>query len=352
MVLEENFHADPRVGLILAQDMAGLQAARARRWNLNKRLPDSPWTTELPVTIALENNKHQSLAWLLAQGVQLNDAHSPAIVTACQHSDDFSVIDLLLAHGADLHARDAVGKTALQAALYGERLHFVPLLIARGFDAQTDGSALRQAVSDRQYPAVDALLAAGVDVNFCQPDDVYPSNPSPVLVAAQNEDIALVKKLLAHGANVCQQDLYGERPYTAAVATGNHALADYLKALEPADWHNPAAVLERLTPYNIPPELLSIAQSDQRRMALPGNRRVRHIEFHALPNLRLLQHKGKTLVSLLAHVPNYWALGFLVWNPATQSLGSLDIEHGRYKKLGSVKTFLKDPGAFINKIFA
>ena len=31
---------------------------------------------------------------------------------------------------------------------------------------------------------------------------------------------------------------YGDRPYTVAVQNKNQELADYLKALEPEEWHN------------------------------------------------------------------------------------------------------------------
>ena len=33
-------------------------------------------------------------------------------------------------------------------------------------------------------------------------------------------------------------DKYGDRPYSVAVQNKNQELADYLKALEPEEWHN------------------------------------------------------------------------------------------------------------------
>ena len=42
-----------------------------------------------------------------------------------------------------------------------------------------------------------------------------------------------------------------DRPYTVAVQNKNQELADYLKALEPEEWHNEQEKLRQLMPYKL-----------------------------------------------------------------------------------------------------
>ena len=43
-----------------------------------------------------------------------------------------------------------------------------------------------------------------------------------------------------------------DRPYTVAVQNKNQEMADYLKALEPEEWHNKQEKIRQLTPYKLP----------------------------------------------------------------------------------------------------
>jgi uncharacterized protein len=99
-------------------------------------------------------------------------------------------------------------------------------------------AALRQAVSDHDYKTLDYLLDQGADINYNQPDMVYPYRATPLTVATRTGNIAMVKHLIERGADVTIAEKDGERPYTIAVSNKDAALADYLKSLEPAEFHS------------------------------------------------------------------------------------------------------------------
>ena len=78
----------------------------------------------------------------------------------------------------------------------------------------------------------------GADINYHKPDMVFPNAPTAVTEAARHKNLPMVRWLIEQGADITIADKYGDRPYTVAVQNKNQELADYLKALEPEEWHN------------------------------------------------------------------------------------------------------------------
>ena len=82
------------------------------------------------------------------------------------------------------------------------------------------------------------LLEKGADINYHKPDMVFPYVSTPVTEAARSNNFSMVRWLVEQGADITLVDKYGDRPYSVAVQNKNQELADYLKALEPEEWHN------------------------------------------------------------------------------------------------------------------
>ena len=305
---------------------------------------------EPPLILALYENKTKVIEWLVSKGADLNVTGRPAIVAAAANCKP-RIIELLLQHGADVNAVDRVGKTAVGAALYHNRYDLLPILINNGYRIHEDGHSLRQAVSARQYKAIDLFLAAGLDVNLHTPDMVYPYNPTAVAIAARNNDLKMVQLLVQHGADVTIKDKYGERPFNAAVENKNADMIAFLKGLEPEAWHNEEQRLADLKSYKIPPELLTILRSDNRRIDIKDNEYISYVVFNSLLDVKEVNWQKRKFIDLLGEVDNYGAEGLLVWYPKKKCLAYADYEHEEFRELCSVKEFLAAPGQQLNKIF-
>ncbi|MCF3108927.1 ankyrin repeat domain-containing protein [Niabella sp. CC-SYL272] len=335
---------------IMTEDIVALEQKVAKGWDLNQKIPITDRIIETPLTLALCEKKKKVLDWLLLKNVALNDNDQPAILLACSNTDA-KTVKRLIEGGADVNARHKTGKSAMNAALYGNNYDLIPLLIEAGYDLKNDGSSLRQAVFNRQYKAIALLLEHGADVNFCKPDMVFPYNSTPVHIAAGNNDLEMVKRLVAHGADVTIKDHYGERPYNCAVANRNEEMRAFLKALEPEQWHNEEQRLADLKSYKIPEALLQVLRSTDRKLELPGNKNVGYIVFNSLLNVKEVHWMKHKFLDLLSTVDHYGSDGFLVWYPKKKCLAFADYEHQEFKELCSVKAFFADPSAQIDKIF-
>ena len=334
--------------LIMSEDIDALESRWMTGLDINAEFNITKYIDEPPIILALCENKLKVIDWLLTKKVELNKKENPAILMACSNSDARTV-QLLIDNGANVNAKHKIGKSAMNDALYGNNYENISLLIANGYEIHKDGVSLRQAVDEKQYPAIKIFLQNGIDVNFHQPDMVYPYNPTAVLVATQNNDIDTVKLLVKHGADITIKDSYGERPFNAAVKNKNDALIEFIKSLEPEQWHNEEQKIADLKSYQIPKELLQILQSENRLINLV-NEHISYIEFASLLNVKEVVWRKHKFLDLLSEVDNYGAEGFLVWYPKKRCFASADYEHEEFKELCSVEVFLENPSKQIEKI--
>lgn len=146
-----------------------------------------------------------------------------------------AMLDLLLARGADLHARNVMGQDILSYAAGQARgdprscVENVTLLVRRGaaVDARDhDGRTVLHWAS--QAACAKALLAAGADVNARSHD-----GSTALLAAAGRGDLAMVEVLLAAGADpsLARSEPAGPlAPLAAAEKYGHPDVAALLRA--------------------------------------------------------------------------------------------------------------------------
>ena len=335
--------------LIMSENIEELENLFSKGLDVNAIFNITEYIDEPPIILALCENKKKVIQWLLSKNINLNDKDNPAILMACSNCDT-NIVKLLIEKGANVNAKHRIGKTAMNDALYGNKYETISLLIANGFEIYKDGVSLRQAVSNRQYPAIKIFLDNGVDVNYHKPDMVFPYNPTAVALATQNNDIETVKLLVKHGADVTIKDNYGERPFNSAVKNQNIELINFIKSLEPEQWHNEEQKIEDLKSYKIPKELLKILRSENRRITIDSVN-VNFIEFASLLNVKEVVWNKHKFLDLLSDVDNYSADGFLVWYPKKKCLAFADFEHEEFKELCNIKEFLENPSKQIDKIF-
>ncbi len=164
--------------------------------------------------------------------------------------DDFLVrtIGLLVAHGADVDAKDEDGLTPLHCAAYHGYRRAVALLLERGADVNArivlvsaaDGVLWERDLESRMEPGVtplheavagwdpnvaDLLLAHGAKVNAV--DD---SGNTPLHYAVARTGVQVVRLLIAAGADVNARNNDGAAPLVIALRNGRVTMAKTLIA--------------------------------------------------------------------------------------------------------------------------
>lgn len=328
-------------------DLLALTAALAAGWDVEEELVLSRNTTISPLDLALFTSKNEVVKLLVEHGVNLNVPHNPAFLQAVRYGKP-DIIRYLVAQGAKLDKLNRVGSGAYSQAYYGNKSH-IPLIQELGLDIkQHGGSVLRQAVSDHDRKTLTYLLDQGVDINYNQPDQVYPYRATPLTVAARMGNLAMVQFLVERGADVLLAETDGDRPYTIALANKHTALVEYLKSLEPASAHQVENRKYELRKYKLPAELLDFLTSDNLRLELkPNDYGMSYIDFFPLTAVTEMKVGKLKLLRLSAEVDNYSILQ-VVWNPKNKGrMGCYDLEHQVYADLCTYPEFLAQPEAYL-----
>ena len=172
-----------------------------------------------PLALAAERGDARIVGALLDAGADPNAAlpEGETVLMAAARAGNIDAIRLLLAHGADVAARESWrGQTALMWAAghnHPRAVHTLIELGARVDERSNAGwSALLFAARAGQAEAVDALLAAGADVNDAiRPLSAEaeaaagrtggPAGTSALVIAVTNGHFSLARHLVERGAD-------------------------------------------------------------------------------------------------------------------------------------------------------
>ncbi|OZB93643.1 ankyrin repeat domain-containing protein [Paenibacillus sp. XY044] len=338
----------PEIAMHIYQgNIPALQDALAAGWEMEEDIALSQYTALSPLDLALIVERMEVVKLLIEHGVNLNAKQNPAFLRAVRYGRE-EMVRYIAAQGAKLDMLNRVGSGAYSQAYYGDKNN-IPLIQELGLDIKLHGGAvLRQAVSDHDYKTLDYLLDQGVDINYNQPDQVYPYEATPLTVAARMGNSGMVKYLVERGADVTLAEKDGDRPYTIAVSQKNAVLADYLKSLEPPGFHDLANKKHELRAYKLPEELVILLTGGNLRLELaPNEYAIRHIDFFALTDTIPMKIGRLKLLRLSADIDNYSDLQ-LVWNPKKKGwIGCYDVEHENYSDLCGLGEFLEQPETYL-----
>ncbi|MNB91445.1 Ankyrin repeats (3 copies) [compost metagenome] len=324
-----------------------LEAAIRAGWDIEEGIVLSQYTTLTPLDLALISERMDVIKLLVQHGVNLNVKNNPAFLLAVRYCKE-DIVRYIAAQGAKLDKLNQVKSGAYSQAYYGNKNN-IPLIHELGLDIKQHGGAvLRKAVSDHDLKTVAYLLDHGVDINYNKSDMVYPYQATPLTVATRIGNQAMVQFLIERGADVTLAEKDGDRPYTIAVSNKNTALADYLKSLEPAEFHDIENKKFELRKYKLSDELVSFLTGKNLRLELTQNEyEIRYIDFFTLTDTIEIKIGRQKLLRLSADIDNYSDL-LLMWNPKKKGLiGCYDVEHQTYADLCSFAEFLTQPEIYL-----
>jgi len=200
---------------------------------------------QTPLMWAAAKGQLASLQLLLNQGAEINrttaKGFTPLFFALTSKTPDTALALLEAGANADYVAPD--GTTLVQMAIYQQQFVVAEQLVQRGVDFnaidRNGNQLLHAAVRHRQLPLVNALLAKGAnpnaltgtsavvwryEVNFTsRPYVTYPQ--TPLLLAAELGDTAIMRALVAAGADVNFRAQDGTSLVLAAVRSNASALS-------------------------------------------------------------------------------------------------------------------------------
>ena len=144
---------------------------------------------------------------------------------------DRDIVRSLLKQKIDVNAPQGDGSTALHWAAYRDDLEMVKLLLAAGADPKVttrEGAItpLLMACQNGNAAMIETLLKAGADANA-----VKTNGTTPLMMAAASGNADAVKTLLAHGANVnAKESAHGQTALMFAAALNRAAVIRVLMA--------------------------------------------------------------------------------------------------------------------------
>jgi len=184
---------------------------------------------------AVQGQEWSRVTWLLKRGADVNarDGSDLTPLIRAVMSRDAGMCRVLLDHGADVNAKTWLGTTALMVAVQWDQEQLVRLLLARGatVDArsQQGRTALMIACANGDDDLAALLIEAGADANATSK-----AGDRPIIDAAGSATAqapALVRRLMAAGAEVDAADGAGNTAFTAARKSESPHLREVLLAL-------------------------------------------------------------------------------------------------------------------------
>ncbi len=330
-------------------NIEALCSALAAGWDIEQGIELSRHVTCSPLDIAIVAEQLGVVKLLCEHGANLNAAGRPAFLTAVRYCGA-DIVRYVAANGARLDAVNNVKSGAYEQAYYGNKTN-IPLIMELGLDiTKHGGKTLRNAVDKHDLKTVAYLLEHGVDINFNEPDMVYPYRATPLTVAARSGNLKMVKYLVERGADVTLAEKDGERAYTIAVSSKYTEMANYLKAIEPPEFHQLENKLYALKSYKLPKDIMAFLCGDQLRLELTANEYgMNYVEFFSLTDVIEMKVGRQKLLRLSSVVDNYGDI-LIVWNPKQKCIGYYDVEHQVYADVCSFAEFLLQPEVHLAQI--
>lgn len=302
---------------------------------------------KIPLELAVQENREDMVRLLVERGADLTQ-NGDELLFAAIKCQNYSTLSYLVEAGVRLEENQR-SIYHLFSLLEGRKNPELLTIVDR---LQIDfkrygGEPLRTAVWGGDRMLAEYLIQNGADIDYHKPDEMFPYASTPVIEAARQNDFHMVRWLVGQGADITIPDKYGDRPYTLAVQNKNQEMADYLKNLEPEDWHNEENRAQQLAAYKMPTEMVEYLKTGPLRLEFPEQDEVQWAELYSYMDVLEVTWKREKLLSVMAQMDNYPDY-LLLWNPKDKRLWYLDVEHEEFHALATWEDFIADPGKYLN----
>ena len=306
-----------------------------------------------PLELAVIEGRKDMAELLISRGADISRCGDELLYASLRgalygEQASLSMFAFLIDAGARISAKqDSVSRLFLHLENY-RSADILPLLDRLGMNLEKfGGEPLRAMASSGNRMLAEYLLDNGADINYHKPDMVFPYASTPVTEAARRGDFEMVRFLVEHGADVTIADKYGDRPYTLAVQSKNQEMADYLRALEPEDWHNEQEKARQLKPYKLPAAMAEYLKTGPLRLEFPEYELTKWAELYSYMDVQETVWKRRKLLSIMTRLDNYDGY-MLLWSPKDKRLWYLDEEHEEFHPLAAWDDFIAAPGRYLN----
>lgn len=180
--------------------------------------------TITPLNWAISSDNTELVKLLLDHGATIG----ATFLSTAADRGDVNIAEILIAHGADVNAKDSGGNTALHAAAWAGRDEVIKLLLSKGAEVDPkrhDGLTPLISAADREHNStVEILLAKGANTNAAVDNGNTALHSA---VARGNKEV--VESLLAHGADMNLKNKDGETPLKFAAKCHQPAMVELLR---------------------------------------------------------------------------------------------------------------------------
>ena len=167
--------------------------------------------SQTPLITAMKCNKEDAASFLIINGCKVNevDYHSWSALFYAAEVGNIKLIKLLIEKKADIDIQDQDGYTPFQVAVLNNKIEASNLLRS---DEDGSGSIdiFFTAVTQGNIAIVKDQLSKGIDVNQKK------NGVTPLMIAASNDDVDMIKILLEKGADTKARDSNGRTPQQIA----------------------------------------------------------------------------------------------------------------------------------------
>ena len=335
---------------ILEKNIEKLEEKYKKGWDINKKIPLGKYIEITPLVIAIQCNNEEVIVWLLGKGVDIkpkkNEWVTPISDVARFCSPE--MCELFIKHGA-LEGLNRIQSLRIYDDIYyGKKFENVNIFEKYGLTVKEFGSnCLRNAVYDQDKEVAQMFLEYGADINYNEYEMVFTDEATPLIVAVQVGSLEMVKWLIENGADVTIKNKFGRRAYTEAILQKQDEIANYIKSVEPKEYHESEDMKEKIKKFKLSKEMVKFLEEKEQKIEFSPNFPSRYIKFYMLEDAIELTWKRKKYLSIVEEIENYEI--DILWYVKDKSIYLLDVEHEEIFKLGDWEYFINNCEEIIGK---